>query len=359
MSRKLGDHIRSNVVGYVALFWLMTGTAMAVDGSLAGQNTVGSADIIDGEVTPADIKADSIGSAKIAPQSVKNSDLGLGASSSNTIEDGGVQSIDIKDETLTGADVKFGSLTGDDLAPGAVDRLQIQFDAVSGEEIESGTILASDLATDVIPADGGLGTSEGSSKLATGSVGRLELKGQSVDGGSVIDNTLNGLDILDASITTVDVDNKSLTSDDIKDGAIGSDSIADGSVGQAELNPGVVAPRAFAIFPGSCNPANNCPLEYNHGITSFRQIPEPGLGEGQFCIKAGDLSGPMISGLYEEPAQLKQAMTVENEGRGRFCNADEYWVLTSRLVVTQPGGPGIPFVTTDASDGIGFWVAVY
>ena len=57
MSGRFGSHIRNNVVGYVALFVALSGTAVAVDGSLPGQDTVGSADIINGEVTQNDIKA--------------------------------------------------------------------------------------------------------------------------------------------------------------------------------------------------------------------------------------------------------------------------------------------------------------
>jgi hypothetical protein len=85
---------------------------MAVDGSLPGQNTVGSQDIINGEVTQNDIAPDAVGSAKIADQQVKNNDLGLGASSSNTIADGGIQGIDVRNNTLTGDDINESSLAG-------------------------------------------------------------------------------------------------------------------------------------------------------------------------------------------------------------------------------------------------------
>ena len=108
--------------GILALFLVLTGgTALAVDGSLPGQNTVGSADIIDGEVTPDDIKAEAIGSTKIADRQVKNADLSIGASSSNTIADGGIDSIDVKNDTLTGADILESSLV-----PGDADTLDGQ-----------------------------------------------------------------------------------------------------------------------------------------------------------------------------------------------------------------------------------------
>ena len=111
MIRTATAHLRSQWMGALALFLVLTGgTAMAVDGSLPGQNTVGSADIINGEVSNADLGADSIASGKILDRQVKNQDLGLGASSSNTIADGGIQGIDVKDNTLKGADIDESSL---------------------------------------------------------------------------------------------------------------------------------------------------------------------------------------------------------------------------------------------------------
>ena len=100
-----------DVMAAFACFVALGGTAMAVDGSLPGQNTVGSQDIINGEVTQNDLGENSVGSAKIVDQQVKNSDLSLGASSSNTIADGGVQGIDVKNDTLTGDDIDESTLT--------------------------------------------------------------------------------------------------------------------------------------------------------------------------------------------------------------------------------------------------------
>ncbi len=133
MSGRIANHIRSNVIGYIALFcFAMGGSAYALDGPLPGQNQVGSDDIINGEVKTADIgtgevkngdigafevKAnniapDSLGGAKIADRSVKNADLGLGASSSNTIADGGIQGVDVKANTLTGTQIDESTLSG-------------------------------------------------------------------------------------------------------------------------------------------------------------------------------------------------------------------------------------------------------
>jgi hypothetical protein len=105
----------ANVVSTLCLFLLLGGTAAAVDGSLPGQNTVGSEDIINGEVAHDDLGANSVGSDKIIDGRVKNPDLGPGAADTNTLRDNGVRSVDVRDDTLPG-----GGLTGSDIAPDAV-----------------------------------------------------------------------------------------------------------------------------------------------------------------------------------------------------------------------------------------------
>jgi hypothetical protein len=113
MQSRIRDHIRSNIVGYIALFcFAMGGSAYAIDGPLPGQNQVGSEDVINGEVKAADLGTDSVGSGKIVDRQVKNADLSLGASSSNTIADGGIQGIDVKNDTLTGTQIDESTLTG-------------------------------------------------------------------------------------------------------------------------------------------------------------------------------------------------------------------------------------------------------
>ena len=113
MFRRLASMVRNQWAGFLALFLVLTGgTAMAVDGSLPGQDTVGSPDIINGEVTQNDLGADAVGSTKIINGQVKNQDLGAGASNTNTIQDGGVWGVDVKDSSLTGADLDDSSLDG-------------------------------------------------------------------------------------------------------------------------------------------------------------------------------------------------------------------------------------------------------
>jgi hypothetical protein len=149
----ISDWLRSNVLGLVAIFIALSGTAYAVDGPLPGQNQVGSEDIINGEVKTgdvgdleikaADIAPDSLGGGKIAERSVKNSDLGLGASSSNTIADRGIQGIDVKLDTLTGAEIDEGtlfndnSLTGGDIDESTLSGVSAQPTGPAGGDLAS------------------------------------------------------------------------------------------------------------------------------------------------------------------------------------------------------------------------------
>jgi hypothetical protein len=153
MRARICRHIRSNVVGYVALFLALTGTAYAVDGPLAGQNQVGSEDIINGEVKNADLGADSVASGKIQDGQVKNADLSIGASSSNTIADGGIQGVDIKADTLTGSQINESTLSTVPDA-GALDGRDSSEFLVRSEPPRSPTLESCDGVDDWAPVNG-------------------------------------------------------------------------------------------------------------------------------------------------------------------------------------------------------------
>jgi hypothetical protein len=87
MSTRIRAHIRSNVVGYIALFLVLTGgTAQALQGS----NTVFSDDIVNREV--------------------KTADLGVRAVTANRLAPNSVGSARVIDESLTGADIVESTL---------------------------------------------------------------------------------------------------------------------------------------------------------------------------------------------------------------------------------------------------------
>jgi hypothetical protein len=80
--RSITSHIRSNVIGYVALFLVLTGgTAYALDGS----NTVFTDDIVNGEVRNPDIATDSVGSGKVIDDSLRGVDIANAADGADVV----------------------------------------------------------------------------------------------------------------------------------------------------------------------------------------------------------------------------------------------------------------------------------
>lgn len=86
MSSRLSDHARSNVVGYLALFIALSGTAYAAK-----------------KIGPGDIKPGAVQSKHIGNDQLKSRDLKDGKA---------VKSRDVKDGTLTGQDIDESSLVG-------------------------------------------------------------------------------------------------------------------------------------------------------------------------------------------------------------------------------------------------------
>jgi len=118
---KLVRFLGNNVVGLLALFVALGGTAYAV-------NTVGSTDIIDGEVKSVDIGNNEIGSADV--------------------KDGSINTFDV--HSFLGVDVVDGTLTGDDVADtSSLGPLEIREEFLTFND----TLLDSDLATGSVGSD--------------------------------------------------------------------------------------------------------------------------------------------------------------------------------------------------------------
>lgn len=118
LSAAIATHLRGNVVGYVALFVALSGTAWAVA-------TVG----------PRQIKENAVRSKHIKAGQVTASDLAAAAVTSSAIGPGAVGSTSVLDNALTGADLQDQSLNGAEIQPGSL----------SGFHIQNGSLAAADL----------------------------------------------------------------------------------------------------------------------------------------------------------------------------------------------------------------------
>lgn len=147
-STTVSDHLRSNVIGYVAVFIALSGTAYAIDGPLPGQNQVGSEDIIDGEVKNNDLGGNSVATGKIANGQVQNADLAESSVTSDTVAD----------SSLTKADLGVGSVGAFEIDGNAfrLEDIKAQYvgfgkaygipsNAIQSDEISNGTVERIDL----------------------------------------------------------------------------------------------------------------------------------------------------------------------------------------------------------------------
>jgi hypothetical protein len=140
MGEKIRQHIRSNVIGYVALFVALSGTAYAADGPLAGTNTVGSADIINGEVQSPDIGTGQVTTSDLASNSVTGGRIVNGQVQSLDVGNDSIRSEDIFDGTIGSIDVGFGALRGDEIQDETLSGADVIDDGIRGEDVNESTL---------------------------------------------------------------------------------------------------------------------------------------------------------------------------------------------------------------------------
>jgi hypothetical protein len=116
LSQRIAGHLRANLVGYIALFVALSGTALA----LPGKHTVKSDDI--------------------APNAVKSKAIKAAAVSNNKIADGAVTSLKIGDGSLAGADLGNGIVTELKIADDAVTRSKIASGSINGGKLANGAV---------------------------------------------------------------------------------------------------------------------------------------------------------------------------------------------------------------------------
>jgi len=201
------------------LFVALSGTAYAVDGPLPGQNQVGSADIINGEVATDDI-SDSNG--------VRSADV-----RDDTLNNGGLQAVDLRADSVGSSEVSDESLGSAELAPDSVGSSEVATDAIGSSEVATNAIGSSEVVSGAI----------GSDEVATNAVGTAEIVDGSVGNPDLGDNSVNGATVFPSSLTGADILTGSLTASDIAPDAVGASEVANGSLGTAELAGSIPAAK--------------------------------------------------------------------------------------------------------------------
>jgi hypothetical protein len=83
MSARIGSFIRHNVLGLVAIFIALSGTAYATHPD--GANTISTGDIQDGQVQNADLGPNAVSTSKVFPNTLTSSDIAAGAVGSSEV----------------------------------------------------------------------------------------------------------------------------------------------------------------------------------------------------------------------------------------------------------------------------------
>jgi hypothetical protein len=142
VSARIAAHLRYRVVGYLALFVALGGTAYATHPG--GANTISSVDIQNREVGAQDLAADAVGTTALENGGVGGID----------VLDGGVEGVDVGDATLRSVDVANGDLRG----------LDVSNNQLTGADVNEATL---QLATETWHEVG----AAGEPPFATGTVG--------------------------------------------------------------------------------------------------------------------------------------------------------------------------------------------
>jgi|SoiMethySBSTD1v2_1073268.scaffolds.fasta_scaffold126569_3 hypothetical protein len=177
MSARLREHLRSNIVGYIALFcFAMSGTAVALDGS----NTVFSDDIVNNGVRSEDVRDDTLsngglGAVDLAPNSVGVSE--------------------VAPSSVTGADIIDGAIGPDDLTSNSVRSEHIRLDAVGSAEIASGAVGSGEIATETI----------NTTDIATDAVRSSDIAQDAVDDSEIVAGGVGSSEVADFSLTNQDI----------------------------------------------------------------------------------------------------------------------------------------------------------
>ena len=160
-------HLRSNVVGYLALFVALSGTAVA----LPATDTVFGDDIVDGQIESIDISdVDGVRSADVRDDDKNGGglaaiDLARDSVGSSEIAADGVGSPEIATDAVRGPEIEADAVGSPEIATDAVRGPEIAADGVGSPEIETDAVRAPEIAPDAV----------GASEIATNAVGAPEI----------------------------------------------------------------------------------------------------------------------------------------------------------------------------------------
>ena len=158
------NHLRSNIVGYLALFVALSGTAVA----LPATGTVFSDDIVNGEVRSKDI-SDTNG---VRSADVRDDDRRGGGLAAIDLDRNSAGRSEIATDGVASPEIALDAVRQPEIAADGVGSPEIKPDAVGGSEIATDSVMGSEIRLDAVREPEIAENAVGGSEIGTDSVGK-------------------------------------------------------------------------------------------------------------------------------------------------------------------------------------------
>ena len=182
ISARIRSHLRRNLIGLVALFVVLGGTAAA----LPGKNTVDSGDIKKQAVKTSDIAKQAVKEKKLADGAVTGAKVADGSLTGAKIADLGIGTADLAANAVGTPKIATDAVTEAKIAPNAVTTAKVAPNAVTAEQLGDDSVRAAELGpTTVVTASTSI---QAGPAFADGAVVNCPAGSQVISGGAQVSN---------------------------------------------------------------------------------------------------------------------------------------------------------------------------